>query len=286
MSSTIPASIPDDRQAVSKEDKVILIIEDDTAFARSLLDYTRAKGYKGIVAVRGDEGVQLAKEFLPVGILLDIQLPVKSGWEVMEELKSNPLTRPIPVHIMSSHDAKTKSISKGAIDFINKPVAFEKLGEIFKKIEDALSRHPKKVLIVEENTKHAQALAYFLESYNVSTEISESVDEGVKALSGNEVECVILDMGIPAQRSYDILEDVKKSPGLENLPIIVFTGKNLSHVEEMKIKQYADTIVVKTAHSYRRILDEVSLFLHLVEDNKYCKFFFRNETQVGIKSVN
>jgi CheY-like chemotaxis protein len=169
---------------------------------------------------------------------------------------------------MSSHEVKTKSLSKGAVDFINKPVAFEKLAEVFQKIENALSRHPKKVLIVEENAKHAQALAYFLESYNVTTEIKESIDEGVKALSGNGVDCVILDMGIPAQRSYDIMEDVKKTPGLENLPIIVFTGKNLSHVEEMKIKQYADSIVVKTAHSYERILDEVSLFLHLVEDNK------------------
>jgi CheY-like chemotaxis protein/two-component sensor histidine kinase len=264
----IPASIPDDRQLVSKSDKVILIIEDDTAFARSLLDYTRAKGYKGIVAVRGDEGVELAKQFLPLGILLDVQLPVRSGWEVMEELKSDPNTRPIPVHMMSSHEVKTRSLSKGAVDFINKPVAFEKLGEIFQKIENALSRHPKKVLIVEENTKHAEALAYFLESYNVATEIRDSIDEGVKVLSGKGVDCVILDMGIPAQRSYDVLEDVKKSPGLENLPIIVFTGKNLSHVEEMKIKQYADSIVVKTAHSYERILDEVSLFLHLVEDNK------------------
>ena len=124
------------------------------------------------------------------------------------------------------------------------------------------------MLIVEENTKHAEALSYFLESYNVATEIRDSIDEGVKLLSGNGVDCVILDMGIPAQRSYDVLEDVKKTPGLENLPIIVFTGKNLSHVEEMKIKQYADSIVVKTAHSYERILDEVSLFLHLVEDNK------------------
>jgi len=210
----------------------------------------------------------LAKQFLPLGILLDVQLPVRSGWEVMEELKSDPSTRPIPVHMMSSHEVKTRSLSKGAVDFINKPVAFEKLGEIFQKIENALSRHPKKVLIVEENTKHAEALAYFLESYNVATEIRDSIDEGVKVLSGNGVDCVILDMGIPAQRSYDVLEDVKKSPGLENLPIIVFTGKNLSHVEEMKIKQYADSIVIKTAHSYERILDEVSLFLHLVEDNK------------------
>lgn len=268
VTDVIPASIPDDRENISTGDKTILIIEDDTAFAKSLLDYTRSKGYKGMVAVRGDEGVELARKFKPIGILLDVQLPVKSGWEVMEELKADKETRPIPVHMMSSHEVKTKSLSKGAVDFINKPVAFEKLGEMFQKIEQALSSHPKKVLIVEENTKHAQALAYFLENYQVNAEIKNSVGEGIKALNTAHVDCVILDMGIPAQRSYEVLESVKKTPGMENLPIIVFTGKNLSHVEEMKIRQYADSIVIKTAQSYQRILDEVSLFLHLVEENK------------------
>lgn len=264
----IPAAVPDDRQVITAQDKVILIIEDDTAFAMSLLEYTRSQGYKGLVAVRGDEGIQLAKQFRPLGILLDVQLPVKSGWEVMEELKADKNTRPIPVHMMSSHHVAHRSLSTGAVDFINKPVAFEKLGEVFQKIKEAMNRHPKKVLIVEENTKHAQALAYFLQNYQVGVEISQTVGEGINELYRSEVDCVILDMGIPAHHSYKMLEDIKKTPGFEKLPIIIFTGKNLSHIEEMRIKQYADSIVVKTAHSYQRILDEVSLFLHLVDDNK------------------
>lgn len=268
ISETIPSPVEDDRNSVKPGDKLILIIEDDTAFARSLLDYTRRKGYKGLIAVRGDEGVELARQFVPMGILLDLQLPVKSGFEVMDDLKADPATRAIPVHMMSSHQAKTKSLSKGAIDFISKPVAFEKLGEMFSKIEEALARHPKKVMIVEENTKHAEALAYFLQQYNVASEIRNNVSEGIVALTEKEVDCVILDMGIPAQRSYETLEQVKKTPGFENIPIIIFTGKNLSHAEEMKIRQYADSIVIKTAQSYQRILDEVSLFLHIVEENK------------------
>ncbi len=268
ISQTIPEAIPDDRDKITAGDKILLIIEDDTAFAKIILDYTRKQGYKGVVAVRGDEGIALARSLKPAGILLDIQLPVRSGWEVMDELKGDAATRHIPVHMMSSVEAKNKSLTKGAVDFINKPVAFEQLGEVFKKIEQALNRHPKKVLIVEENPMHAKALAYFLENYNVATEVKNSIGEGVKALNRNEVDCVILDMGIPAHNSYEVLEDVKKTPGFENLPIIIFTGKNLSHIEERKIKRYADSIVIKTAQSYQRILDEVSLFLHLVEENK------------------
>ncbi len=265
LSTEIPENIPDDRSSISQKDKSILIIEDDTNFAKSLLEFTRKKGYKGLVAVRGDEGIDLAKQFGPLGILLDIQLPVKSGWEVMEDLKSTPETRHIPVHIMSSHEVKSESLVKGAVDFINKPVAFDQMGEIFKKIEYVLNHHPKKVLIVEENAKHAKALAYFLESFDVNLEIKNEVATAIDSLKGKDVDCVILDMGIPDKQAYDTLELVKRTPGLENMPTIIFTGKALSQPEEMKIKQYADSIVVKTAYSYKRILDEVSLFLHLME---------------------
>jgi signal transduction histidine kinase/DNA-binding response OmpR family regulator/CHASE3 domain sensor protein len=268
ISEIIPASVADDRHDIETGDKVILIVEDDTGFAKSLLDFTRQKNYKGIVAVRGDEGVNLAKKYHPHGILLDLQLPVKSGWEVMDELKSDPATKPIPIHIMSSHEVKNISLSSGAADFISKPVAFERMSAVFQKIEDALSRHPKKVMIVEENEMHAKALAYFLESFNVVSEITNSIKESINTLNKENVDCVILDMAISTQGSYDILGEVRKAPGFEDLPIIVFTGKNLSYTEEMHIKQYADSIVVKTAHSYQRILDEVSLFLHLVEQNK------------------
>jgi signal transduction histidine kinase/CheY-like chemotaxis protein/CHASE3 domain sensor protein len=262
----IPQEIEDDRNNIQPDDKVILIVEDDTPFAKTLLDFTRKRNYKGLVAVRGDVGIEMAKTFKPLAILLDIQLPVKDGWQVMEELKSDPSTRPIPVHIMSSLQVKKESLLKGAVDFINKPFAFEHMQEIFSKLEHALSRHPKKVLIVEENEQHAKALSYFLSNFNIQTEIVNQVNEGVSALHKPEVNCVILDMGIPDKHAYETLEVVKKTPGLENLPIIIFTGKNLSKGEENRIKQYADSIVVKTAHSYQRILDEAGLFLHLVEE--------------------
>jgi signal transduction histidine kinase/DNA-binding response OmpR family regulator/CHASE3 domain sensor protein len=267
ISTEIPENIPDDRKQVRQGDKVILIIEDDVNFAKSLLDYTRKRGYKGIVAVRGDEGIELAKALIPVGILLDIQLPVKSGWDVIEELKDDPRTRHIPVHTMSSHEVKTESLVKGAVDFINKPLAFEQMSHVFQKIEHVLSQHPKKVLIVEENSKHAKALAYFLETFDINTEINTIVDDAINSLKSDQINCVILDMGIPDQKAYDTLEGVRKNPELENIPIIIFTGKSLSQNEEMRIKQYADSIVVKTAHSYKRILDQVSIFLHLMEKN-------------------
>ncbi|WP_207424805.1 response regulator [Desertivirga brevis] len=262
----IPQIVADDRESIKPGETVVLIVEDDLNFAKTLLSFTRKRGYKGIVATQGDYGIQMARHYKPVAVLLDIQLPVKDGWEVMEELKSSQDTRHIPVHIMSALDAKKESLVKGAVDFINKPIALEQMQNMFSKLEDALNRHPKKVLIIEENTKHAEALAYFLSTFQVVTEIKESVNEGVSALKDRNVDCVILDMGIPDPNAYQALEEIKKNDGLENLPIIIFTGKNLSKTEEKKLKQYADSIVMKTAHSYQRILDEVALFLHLIEE--------------------
>ncbi|MDQ0477976.1 response regulator [Chryseobacterium sp. MDT2-18] len=262
----IPQQIEDDRDDIQQGDKVILIIEDDTAFAKILLDFSRTKNYKAIVAVRGDAGIEMAQHFKPLAILLDIQLPIMDGWQVMEALKSNPETKPIPVHIMSSMKFKQESLLRGAVDFINKPFALEQMQEIFSKLENALNRSPKKVLIVEENEQHAKALSYFLSANNITTDIANNVSDSIESLHNREIDCVILDMGVPDRNAYETLETIKQNKGLEQLPIIVFTGKNLSKGEENRIKKYADSIVVKTAYSYQRILDEAGLFLHLVEE--------------------
>lgn len=262
----IPQALPDDRENIVEGDKVILIIEDDTAFAKILMDFSQTKNYKVIAAVRGDVGIEMAQHYKPLAILLDIQLPIMDGWQVMEALKSNPETKPIPVHIMSSMKMKQESLLRGAVDFINKPFALEQMQEVFKKLENALNRSPKKVLIVEENQQHAKALSYFLSANSINTDIVNNVAQSIDALQNQEIDCVILDMGMPDRNAYETLETIKQNKGLEHLPIIVFTGKNLSQGEESRIKKYADSIVVKTAYSYQRILDEAGLFLHLVEE--------------------
>ncbi|MEC5156915.1 response regulator [Chryseobacterium sp. MP_3.2] len=266
ISDIIPAAVEDDRENIVEGDRIILIIEDDTPFAKILLNFARSKNYKVISAVRGDEGIELAQKYKPLAILLDIQLPIMDGWQVMEALKSNPETKPIPVHIMSSMKFKQESLLRGAVDFINKPFALEQMQEVFKKLEKALDRSPKKVLIIEENEQHAKALSYYLGANSINTDIVNNVQESIDALQKQEVDCVILDMGMPGKNAYETLETIKQKEGLEHLPIIVFTGKSLSQGEENRIKKYADSIVVKTAFSYQRILDEAGLFLHLVEE--------------------
>jgi CheY-like chemotaxis protein len=281
----IPEDVADDRDNIQDGDKVILIVEDDTNFAKALLKYAHRQDYKGVVVVRGDYALSAALQYHPLAILLDVQLPVKDGWQVMDALKSNVQTKHIPVHMMSSLHVKEESLMKGAIDFINKPVALEQMTDVFRKIEEALRRSPQKVLIVEENSKHASALSYFLSNFNISLAVENNVEDSVKALTSNDVDCVILEVGASKGHGYQIVESIKSYEGLENLPIIIFTENNLSQAEELKIKQYADSIVVKTAHSYQRILDEVGLFLHLVEEKNSSIETIKNKTLGSLTEV-
>ncbi|MDQ0594524.1 signal transduction histidine kinase/DNA-binding response OmpR family regulator/CHASE3 domain sensor protein/HAMP domain-containing protein [Chryseobacterium ginsenosidimutans] len=281
----IPENVADDRDNITKDDKVILIVEDDTNFAKALLKYAHLQNYKGVVVVRGDYGLSAALQYHPKAILLDVQLPVKDGWQVMDELKSNPQTKHIPVHMMSVLHVKKESLMKGAIDFINKPVALDQMTDVFRKIEEALKKGPQKVLIVEENAKHASALSYFLSNFNISLSVVNNVEDSVKALTTDHVDCVILDIGSSKGDEYQVIESIKSNDGLENLPIIIFTEHNLSKSEELKIKQYADSIVIKTAHSYQRILDEVGLFLHLVEEKNNSIENVRSKTLGSLTEV-
>jgi signal transduction histidine kinase/DNA-binding response OmpR family regulator/CHASE3 domain sensor protein len=258
-----PPEIPDDRHVLQPGDKVLLIVEDDTSFALGLLDFARKKGYKGIVAVSGDAGIRMARKYRPMGILLDIQLPVKNGWAVMEELKKDPQTRPIPVHIVSSFEVRNESLQKGAVNFVHKPVAIGNMDSFFAGVEKLLNQGGRKVIVVEDNLRHAQALAYFLGTHDLKLEIAATIAECAEMLPEERVHGVILSRGAGRTES-DTLEMIRQDPALGNVPIIVFTGANVPKVEEARLRRYANSIVVKTAHSYQRVLDEVSLFLHVV----------------------
>ena len=262
-----PSEIPDDRANLHPGDKILLIVEDDTFFAQELLDFSRKKGYKGVVAVSGETATRMARQYLPMGILLDIQLPVKSGWEVMDELKKDPRTRGIPVHIMSSFEVKNESLMRGAVDFLNKSIAFENMDQAFEKIEYFLARNARKVIIVEDNLRHAQALAFFLGSHGLNMAIAPTIAQSADIVQKEGVHGVILSREAGKEEA-DTLEKIRKNPAFENIPVIVFTGMNISKAEEARLRQYADSIVVKTAHSYQRVLDEVSLFLHIVSEGK------------------
>lgn len=264
----VPAGIPDDRDSLAENDRTILIVEDDMNFAKSILNYTHQRGYKGIVVPRGDDAFSTAKKLRPLAILLDIQLPVKSGWEVMEELKSDAATKNIPIHIMSSYEVRNESIGLGASNFIRKEEAIDKIREIFKELDEKDSATPKKLLIVEDNSMHARALQFFLNEYKIPTAIASSYQEVHHYLTESAFNYIIIDSGINHPEIFNTIGKVKSLEGFENIPVIIVTNNQISRTDELRIKKIAKSIIIKTAHSFERVLDELSIFLHVLEEGQ------------------
>ncbi len=268
----IPSEIPDDRHHISKGDKVILIIEDDTIFAGVLLEHIHERGFKGVVAVRGDTGLAFAGKYRPYGILLDVQLPVIDGWEVMDRLKKDSLTADIPVHMMSSGDVRNRTLKRGAVEFLQKPLLGDELTEslnvVLDKIRSIRTKTTRTILIIEDNEAHAKSLSAFLTTSCINCICTGTAAKGITVIENKDVDCVILDMGLPDVTGYEALEQIRTLPGCEALPIIVYTGRSLSIDEENRIKKYAETVIIKTVDSYQRLRDETSLFLNLLHKNE------------------
>ncbi|MCP4401380.1 MAG: response regulator [bacterium] len=265
VSSGVDAIRDDRHDTFSPTDKFLLIIEDDPKFAKILFDLAREKEFKALIAGDGAAGLQLAYQYKPQAILLDIGLPGVSGWIVMEKLKANPETRHIPVHFISAEDTALDAMKMGAVGYLTKPVTLDKLRNAFTAIEENLAKTLKKVLIVEDNETMRISMLELLSAEDVVITTADTGQEAYDLLQAEPFDCLVLDLGLADISGFDVLEKVKMDAALFHLPIIVYTGKELSQQDEKYLKQYAESIIIKGVKSPERLLDEVTLFLHRVE---------------------
>jgi CheY-like chemotaxis protein len=262
-----PGEIEDDRDTIEAGDRVVLIVEDDPDFARTELDIARERGFKGLVALRGDTGLALAREFRPDAIVLDMELPGLDGWTVLERLKRYPSTRHIPVHIVSAGEARQPALMAGAAAYVQKPASPEALNEVFGAIETFIDRDVRRLLVVDDDAAQREAIIELVGGDgDVEIVAVGSSEDALAALEAEApFDCMVLDLKLPKMTGFALLEKVKGDERFGRLPVIVYTGKDLTRREETKLKRYAETIVVKDARSPERLLDETSLFLHRVE---------------------
>src|SRR3954451_4637628 len=258
--------VDDDREDVQSGDRIVLVIEDDAAFARTVLEVARGRGFKGIVAVRGDAGLALAHEFKPDAIVLDMELPIMDGWTVLDHLKHDPATRHIPVHIVSASDTGTGALRAGAVQFLQKPLEKEHLDGMLGEISSFIDKGVRSLLVVEDDDDQRNAIVELVGAGDGGevTAVGSS-DEALRLLGERSFDCMVLDLKLPETSGFKLLEQLKKDERNSRLPVIVYTGKELTRREETRLKKYAETIIVKDARSPERLLDETSLFLHRVE---------------------
>jgi CheY-like chemotaxis protein/signal transduction histidine kinase/methyl-accepting chemotaxis protein len=255
----------DDRNTIEKGDKFILIIEDDINFCNVLYELAHERGFKCMVALDGESGLHYTDFFLPSAVILDVGLPGIDGYEVMKRLKENPKTRHIPVHFISASDRSIEAMKMGAIGYLTKPVSHEKLIDVFKKIENIIAKPIKKILVVEDEELVRKSIVNLLGNGNVSINAVESGEEAYELIIKNIFDCLILDLGLKNMSGFDLLEKIRKNKKITDLPVIIYTGKELTKDEDERLQRYADSIIIKGARSFERLLSETALFLHQIE---------------------
>ncbi|HZA13819.1 MAG TPA: response regulator, partial [Myxococcaceae bacterium] len=259
--------LDDDRGAIHPGDRVLLIIEDDAVFARLLMGLARENGFKTLVALRGDVGLALALEHKPDAITLDIGLPVIDGWALLDRLKHDPRTRHIPVHIISAtEEERHRGLRAGAIAVIRKPVSAEELKDALKAVKSFVERPLKYLLVIEDDPAQRQSIVALIGNGDVQTTAVGSGAEALQRLTEVEFDCVVMDLGLPDMSGAELLGRIKQQVQ-RDLPGIIYTGKELSEQEELALKRFTDSIIIKSAKSPEHLLDETALFLHRVESN-------------------
>ncbi|MCY6493978.1 HAMP domain-containing protein [Leptolyngbya sp. GGD] len=265
--TVLEQTIEDDRDSIQPGDLTLLMIEDDVNFARILLDVARQQGFKGIVATRGNVGLELAQQFKPTAIMLDIRLPILDGWMVLDRLKHHNATRHIPVHIMSVEEGLQRSLRQGAIAYLQKPVNSESLRDALSSIKEFVERPVKTLLVVEDDDVQRQSIVELIGNTDVVSTAVGTGTEALEMLRSQRFDCLVLDLGLPDMDGFAFLEQVKQEPSLIHLPIIIYTGKDLTAQEERELRRISDTIILKDVRSPERLLDETALFLHRVQAN-------------------
>ncbi|MEK7247443.1 MAG: response regulator, partial [Chloroflexota bacterium] len=256
--------VEDDRHVIEEGDPVLLIIENHQNYARILLDLARGKGFKGVVATRGMAGLALAKQFLPTAISLDIFLPDMHGWTVLHRLKRDPAMRHIPVQIVTVDTGRQDGLAHGAFAYLVKEPTTEGLEAAFDRLKGFTAPRTKRLLIVEDNDIERQAIVELLGYTDIETVAVATGGEALAAMLDKSFDCVVLDLRLPDMTGFELLEKVHAEPVLVDVPVVVFTGKELNAEEQARLKAMAKSIVLKDVRSPERLLDETALFLHRV----------------------
>ena len=256
--------IADDRDSIKDGDATLLVIEDDPHYARILLGLARDKGFKGLVATKGALGLALARQYRPAAISLDIFLPDMLGWTVLNQLKLDPSTRHIPVQIVSLEEERQHGLSHGAFAYLVKGPTTAGLEAAFDRIKAFTLPRTKRLLVVEDNAIERSAVLELLSDKDIEITAAGTGDEAYAALSATPFDCIVLDLRLPDMTGFEWLDKVQAQPELANIPVVVFTGKDLSPDEQKKLHAMAKSIVLKDVQSPERLLDETALFLHRV----------------------
>jgi signal transduction histidine kinase/DNA-binding response OmpR family regulator len=256
--------VADDRDLIQPGDPVLLVIEDDPHYARILLGLARDSGFRGLVATKGAMGLSLARQYLPSAISLDIFLPDMLGWTVLNQLKLDPALRHIPVQVVTMEEERQHGLSRGAFAYLVKEPTTAGLEAAFSRLREFTVPRTKRLLVIEDNDIERDAVVELLAHDDIEIVTAGRGDDALAILREQQFDCVVLDLRLPDMTGFELLEHLRADPQLIAIPVVVFTGKDLTDDEQARLNTMAKSIVLKDVRSPERLLDETALFLHRV----------------------
>src|SRR6185312_4710167 len=256
--------IADDRLEIQPGDAILLIVEDDPHYARILIDLARDKGFKVLLAMRGDDALDLAKQYQPTAVSLDVFLPDMLGWNVLSQLKQNPLTRHIPVQIITLDEDRQHGLARGAFSFVIKPTTTEGVEQALSRIKEYTQPRRRRLLVIEDNAAEQMGIQELLGADDIEIVDAQTGEQALSILRDRPCDCVVLDLKLPDMSGFEVLERMRADRSLADVPVVVFTGRELSAEEDAQLHTMARSIVVKGVESPERLLNETALFLHRV----------------------
>ncbi|RXJ93562.1 histidine kinase [Malaciobacter molluscorum] len=272
----------DDRKLLDKNKEAFLIIDDDEVFSSIVYEEIKKSGNYGLIALNATTGLELIKKYNIKGIMLDLTLPDMDGIEVLRELKSKQATKNIPVHVISSKDKNNETLKLGAIGYLQKPVLDGDINNVINSIENINKKEIKDLLIVEDNDIQKEALIELIGTNDINITAVNSAQDAINKLKTESFDTVVVDLSLMDGTGQEVCEFIKNK--YPKLPIIIYTAKDLTKEEKIKLQEYSNSIIVKTANSNERILSEINLFLHREEDIKETKEIFK-EVDLSDKKI-
>jgi CheY-like chemotaxis protein/HAMP domain-containing protein len=259
--------VPDDRADLVPGEPCLLVVEDDPRYATVLRDHARSRGFKVLVANRGADALRLVRDYKPTAISLDIFLPDMLGWTVLARLKQESSTRHIPVQIVTIEEERHHSIERGAFSYLAKPATSESISASLQRIKDYTLPRVKRLLVVEDDDRERMSIEELVRHDDISIDTVGTGAGALDALRTRAYDCVVLDLKLPDMTGFELLDRIEDEQSLRDLPIVVFTGKDLSAEEDARLRKVAKSVVIKGVESPERLLDETALFLHrVIED--------------------
>ncbi|HSS07718.1 MAG TPA: response regulator, partial [Rhodanobacteraceae bacterium] len=264
MPAPLPEAIEDDRGALIPARPTLLVVEDDARYAIVMRDLARSCGFNVIVAQRGTDALQFARQYRPAAISLDIHLPDMLGWAVLSQLKQDSMTRHIPVQIVTVDEERHHSLERGAFAYLAKPATSESLNEALERIRAYTLPRKKRLLIVEDDAGERLSIEELIRHDDVDIDTASSGADALSRMRAMDYDCVVLDLRLPDMSGFELLDRIEAEPKLRQVPIVVFTGKDLSAEEDRRLRRAAKSVIIKGVESPERLLDETALFLHRV----------------------